>query len=251
MHPFHLRIARRPAQPGQHGWPVVLLDDAAAGHAREVGLLRFSLDQVGQHVVPFQNLEVIAVRAGNLRDLLAPGLVALGDPTAGKDHRRADLEDLRKLMRLAAAIGLHLRVTCEVHLPLGQVVLDLPAGRNHRQGRGRIGSRDEDRALTVDAFLVEDAVRPIPRLQREQPGQGRGARSIGASFIFDQRRALSSVGWVYMKSPGSMSSDPRVKTFASTVPPSWADFMKLTTRQGSAGDSALRISSKYGNRLRL
>ncbi len=41
-----------------------------------------------------------------------------------------------------------------------------------------------------------------------------------------------------------MTMDPPVKTLASTVPPSCADFASVTIRQGSDGDSACRISLK-------
>ena len=41
--------------------------------------------------------------------------------------------------------------------------------------------------------------------------------------------------------------EPAVKTLASTVPPSCADFMSETTRQGSDGLSAARTSLKYEN----
>ena len=70
------------------------------------------------------------------------------------------------------------------------------------------------------------------------------ARSMGRSFILLHRIALFSVGWTYIMSPGSMCMDPRVKMLASTVPPSWADFIMVTTRQGSEGLSARSISEK-------
>jgi len=72
--------------------------------------------------------------------------------------------------------------------------------------------------------------------------------SIGFSFVLLQHPALSSVGCTYRKSHGIMSSVPQAKMFASTVPPSWADYRNVTVRHGSSGPRALRTSEKNGNR---
>jgi hypothetical protein len=57
------RISRTPFEAGQHFGPVVLLNHTTTGDAGEMRVLRPRGIERREHVVPFENLHVVTVRA--------------------------------------------------------------------------------------------------------------------------------------------------------------------------------------------
>ena len=126
-------IVRAKLQPFQHLPPMMLLDRATAGDACEVRLFRLGRIERGMHVLPFQDLHLVAVRARDVRKLLAARLEALGYPAARQHQRRRGFQDLRELMGTRSAVRLRFRIASRVHLPLRQIVLHLAAHGDLRQ----------------------------------------------------------------------------------------------------------------------
>jgi hypothetical protein len=73
-------IVRPKLQPLQHLPAMMFLDRGAAGDAREVRLFGFGRVERRVHVLPFQDLHLVAVRAWDVRIFLAAALEAFGDP---------------------------------------------------------------------------------------------------------------------------------------------------------------------------
>ena len=135
---------------------MVFLDQSAAGHAAEVSVFGFRRVEPRKHIVPLQNLHVIAMGARNIRVFLAAGLEVLANPATRYDQRRAYFEDFGKLNGARAIIRLRLGIACRIHLPFRQIVLHLEMDRHLRQRGRRIGTRNQKRGETVLAFLVAD-----------------------------------------------------------------------------------------------
>src|SRR5581483_11820582 len=245
-----LGVVRAPLDPALHLAQLVLADLAAAVDASEVRILGVLFDG-GQHIGPLEHLMFAALQAGQIGPLLAPLAKAAGDPASGPQQRGGDLEQLGELGGARAAVGLFFRVA---------------AGFISHLDRSSCTWRATDTCERLAGELAPEirmAPRPSTRsLNRMESEPSRAFCgkifviavvffNIGASFIFDQRTALSVVGWTTMKSPAARSMVPRTKMLATTVPPIWADLARVTVRQGSSGPSAARISLNSQKRTSL
>ncbi|TNV73700.1 hypothetical protein FGO68_gene10233 [Halteria grandinella] len=177
-----LRIVRLPAPGPDHRRPVMLLDREATFDAGEMRLLRLVHIEIGEEVLPFEDLLMTALWTWHVEVLLRAGFAAFRNPASRHDQRRRNLEHLRELIGPAAAVRLLFRISGRVDLPFRQIVLHLASHRHLTERGRRVGTGDQQSAPPVDPFLVKHRIGAIAGLGGED--------SLQRSRRFEHRRQL-------------------------------------------------------------